>query len=807
MKDTTLNHADSHVKRLHGAILSSWYRRARLFRKRTVKEVQDVVEEPVYDVERIRKLEYPLLQGQFAAQQTNIIITLQCLQVEDEIYLDHAGTTLFPRSAIGSFTKDITSNIFGNPHSESKSSRLSTLRVEETRLRALKFFNASPDEFDLVFVQNATAAIKLVSEILQSYSKEEGGFWYGYHGDSHTSLVGIREVARAGYTCFDRDEDVEEWIGNFRKEKADGAEKRRPTRLFAYPGQSNMTGRRLPVSWPGKVRKCTASQPRNTFTLLDAAALASTAELDLRNPDAAPDFTALSFYKIFGFPDLGALIVRRSLGSVLRRKYFGGGTVEMVVNGVQWHSLHSGHPHEFLEDGTLPFHNIVALDHAISAHERLYVSQKLVSRHTARLVGYLYASMASLRHANGSPVCVIYKDPKATYGDASSTGPTIAFNIRYADGTWVKLDDLEALAEKNGIHLRTGGVCNPGGIASALRLEPWEFLRNYVAGTRCGHGPVMLGEKPSGIARVSLGAMSSVTDVDALIKFVKGTFLDVLPQDGGPLIWTSGMRLRVSGVMVYPLDGAGAWRVPPGIFWPVEESGLRWDRKWFLVDLDRGNVLTREAAPRLVLLSPEIKSGSRALRVCLHDSLSKSIGQDAHLCLPLGGDDMQRPVCGSCATGELQMATRTVEARGGPVSARICASEDVMAFFSSALGVRCTVARMSDSTRGGTSAVQPTLDEHETIVVEDPAPRTIQSTGSSRASSTLVKTTQDNGTEVPLSAFGPESRSLDEALAEGMHANIILTQPRKAGHLSGEKRLFMAIGRHCSGVRRNPRPV
>lgn len=567
-----------------------------------------------------------------------------------------------------------------------------------------------------------------------------------------------------------------------------------------------MTGRRLPLSWPGQIRRSTSHQSTRTFTLLDAAALASTAELDLHNPDTAPDFTALSFYKIFGFPDLGALIVRRALGPMLRkRKYFGGGTVEMVVNGVQWHSLHVDHPHEFLEDGTLPFHNIVALDHAIATHERLYGSQRLVSRHTARLAGYLYKSMGSLRHTNGSPVCVIYKDPKATYGDPSSTGPTIAFNIRYADGAWVKLDDLEALAEKNDIHLRTGGVCNPGGIASALRLEPWEFLRNYVAGTRCGHGPVMLGGKPSGIARVSLGAMSSAADVDALVRFLKETFVDALPQGGGPLVWKSGMALRVSGVMIYPLEGAGAWRVPSGAAWPVYESGLRWDMEWFLVDLDRGNVLTREAAPRLVLLSPEIKSDSRVLQVCLHSSLRTSVGQDTHLCLPLRGDDMQRPCCDTCASGELQMVTRTVEARGGPVSARVCTSDDVVAFFSSALGVRCTVARVADPTPGVTSAAQPAHERHETVIIRDPAPLSIQRTGGSEASSTLVDTTTGNGTEALLPNFGPESRSLEEALAEGMHANIILNQPSKAGHPSNDRWLFMTIGRQCSGVRRNPR--
>jgi molybdenum cofactor sulfurtransferase len=68
--------------------------------------------------------------------------------------------------------------------------------------------------------------------------------------------------------------------------------------------------------------------PCFTDTLLDAAALAMTSPMDnvFRDPDNAPDFTCLSLYKVFGFPDVGALVVRRASGHILAlRKYFGGG--------------------------------------------------------------------------------------------------------------------------------------------------------------------------------------------------------------------------------------------------------------------------------------------------------------------------------------------------------------------------------------------------------------------------------------------------------------------------------------------------
>jgi molybdenum cofactor sulfurtransferase len=45
-----------------------------------------------------------------------------------------------------------------------------------------------------------------------------------------------------------------------------------------------------------------------------------------RDVDQAPDFTCLSLYKIFGFPDIGALVVRKESGHILTlRRYFGGG--------------------------------------------------------------------------------------------------------------------------------------------------------------------------------------------------------------------------------------------------------------------------------------------------------------------------------------------------------------------------------------------------------------------------------------------------------------------------------------------------
>ncbi|KAL8674020.1 MAG: hypothetical protein Q9168_001552 [Polycauliona sp. 1 TL-2023] len=463
---------------------------------------------PVH-INQIRKKEYPLLN--------------------ETTYLDHAGSTPHPRSLMTEYQKLMNAHLFGNPHSQSPSSLQSTELVETARLRILRFFRADPKYFDLVFVANATAALKLVAEGVRGHATN--GLWYGYHADSHTSLVGLRQLASAGSRCFFSDAEVRQWLSEDLDptSKGPGDGQAPPVQLFAYPAQSNMNGRRLPLDWPSQLRRCAYTGNRELYSLLDAAAFVSTAQLDLSNHENAPDFTALSFYKIFGFPDLGALIVRKDAGHVLlKRRYFGGGTVDMVINGADdvWHATKESALHEALEDGTPAFHSIAALHCALDVHARLYGCMSNVSQHAGHLAATLYQRMASLVHSNGAPLCTIYKHSASDYRDPRTQGPTIAFNLRTCRGAWIGKSEFERLATHNNIQLRTGGVCNPGGIASYLDLSPKEMRENYAEGLRCGNGIDELNGKPTGIIRVSLGAMSTQSDVDACANFV-ARFVDL----------------------------------------------------------------------------------------------------------------------------------------------------------------------------------------------------------------------------------------------------------------------------------------
>lgn len=159
--------------------------------------------------------------------------------------LTKALLQIYAKSLVEEFSADLIENLYGNPHSASSPSALAGHRIDAVRERALRFFNADPDEFDLVFVANATAAIKMTVECIRDHAAASNiSVWYGYHKDSHTSLVGVRELTTV-HRCFTTDEEVETWIDGGGLAGA----RSRQIRLFAYPGQSNMTGRRLPLSW------------------------------------------------------------------------------------------------------------------------------------------------------------------------------------------------------------------------------------------------------------------------------------------------------------------------------------------------------------------------------------------------------------------------------------------------------------------------------------------------------------------------------------------------------------------------------
>jgi molybdenum cofactor sulfurtransferase len=424
------------------------------------------------------------------------------------VYLDYTGAGLYAESQVRTHADFLCRGVFGNPHSRNPTSRAATELVEEARDRVLRFFNADPEAYEVVFTLNASGALKLVGE---AYPFAPGSRFL-LTADNHNSVNGLREFATARGAevryvplCDElRIERIEDELAG----AAPGGH-----HLFAFPAQSNFSGVKHPLEW------IETAAAHGHHVLLDAAAFVPTSRLDLRAH--APDFVCLSFYKMFGFPTgVGALLARRNALGELHRPWFAGGTVRFVSAQNPVHMRHvTGRG---FEDGTLNYLGIAAVSAGLA-----FLEEVGVERINARVMGLargLLDALHGLRHASGAPLVRIY-GPAGT----AARGATVAFNLLDPDGALVDFREVERRANEAGISLRTGFFCNPGAAEFAFEYPDEEAFRcikeltpetfNLQLFSDCMHDHAV------GAVRVSLGIASSEADVERLLDVLR-SFLD-----------------------------------------------------------------------------------------------------------------------------------------------------------------------------------------------------------------------------------------------------------------------------------------
>ena len=169
-----------------------------------------------------------------------------------------------------------------------------------------------------------------------------------YIDDNHTSVIGMRSIVAhhgAEFCCI-RADDLDAFLLSLRQPNVEASSVQFVTEklpncvtssasedavsldlmmpgsqkhphhivnsLFAYPAQSNFSGHRYPLEWANTIHNwsehaanktcpcCGSKTHPHWYVLIDAAALLTTSTLDLSQHK--PDFVALSFYKMFGFP-------------------------------------------------------------------------------------------------------------------------------------------------------------------------------------------------------------------------------------------------------------------------------------------------------------------------------------------------------------------------------------------------------------------------------------------------------------------------------------------------------------------------
>ena len=428
----------------------------------------------------------------------------------DNIYLDHADATLIAKSLVDRVAHDLTSNLYGNPNSTSPLAQFTSNRIEAILANVLRFFNGDPAYYDLVFVANAAAGVRAVVNVFRDLPS---GFWYDYHSLSDPCFESARELATQGYRCFTDDEDLEQWLEGYDLYVSTSPAE---PELFAYPAQSNMGGRRLPLDWAQKVQHPEYySDRRARYCLLDATAYAATTQLDLRVPDAAPGFLVLSFEKIFGFPNLGCVITKRASAKRLFISRNSDTPTAMVkdkiVNPDTIEDIRTT-----LGEGSLPVQSILALGHAMSVHNELFGSMKQISHYTKGLTKYLFAKLDKLHHSNGRKVCGFYYRARSDYINAKVQGSVIEFVLRTPSQAVVSCQDVAKLAAEHKIHLRVGEHCADR-LARPQRSSPSAASGRHETAE---HSPLE-------VLVVSIGAMSLPEDVDGFVSFIKKFFVDV----------------------------------------------------------------------------------------------------------------------------------------------------------------------------------------------------------------------------------------------------------------------------------------
>ncbi len=432
------------------------------------------------------------------------------LDDQRHVYLDYTAGGIYSKSQVRQHGDFLLTHVLGNPHSSNPSSLGTTDRVECCRQKILDFFNASPEEYAVIFTANASHSLKLVGE---SYPFEAGDqFLLTF--DNHNSVNGIREFDRAHgaettyIPILPPDMKVDESkIDDYLANAKPGGHN-----LFAFPAQSNFSGVLHPLEWIAR------AQAKGWDVLLDAAAFVPTNRLDLGKWH--PDYVALSFYKMFGYPTgVGALIARWQALEKLHRPWFAGGTISVASVQADRHYLAPGAA--AFEDGTLDYSNIPAVEVGLEFLES--IGYERIHARLKPLTGWMIEKLLALRHPNGAPLIRLY-GPRCLEG----RGATLALNFVDPDGAIIDQDAVQEAANRRRISIRTGCFCNPGAGEAALEISKNELTAcfrssparmSYEDFRNCIHG------KGSGAVRVSLGIASNFADAAAFVEFA-GSFVE-----------------------------------------------------------------------------------------------------------------------------------------------------------------------------------------------------------------------------------------------------------------------------------------
>ena len=485
-------------------------------------------------------------------------------QLEQRTFLDFAGSMVLCKSQVERFGF-LANECLANPHTYEQVNR-SANEIECLRAQVLASMNLDLGHYACIFTKNTTEAL----HILGRHLRVEGDFFYTV--DNHNSVLGLAEMLK------ERDVAVEV-TSSFPEDVAPGS-------VFAFPVQSNATGRRYPLKW---IREF---QELGGMIVLDAAATTLPDLCDLK-----PDFITLSLLKVCGAHG-GCLVVRRDRESKLSDPPPAGGALLFSCSRTLKFQLLPFIQQKF-ESGTLAFTDLLIALEGLKVRRKFGTEDK-ICEHLRKLSDYFVSQVADLKHKNGVKLVQFVPERVGDFG------ATFAFNLVKDDGNIVNHHSVQFIFSVFGIVARFGSHCNPGATYHDLGWDADEVegLVDVVSdGTKCVSSLCVVDGRPVGTIRVSFGYPTTFGDIDKLVSVLGKMFVNGGPSPSvGPLPGP----ITIKQIFVFPLTGARGYEVSTS---KLDKWGLIHDRNWKLISED-GRIISTPQCPALATLVAKVVGDS-----------------------------------------------------------------------------------------------------------------------------------------------------------------------------------------------------
>jgi molybdenum cofactor sulfurtransferase len=425
----------------------------------------------------------------------------------DAVYLDYTGAGVYNDAAFDLYQKNLQSHFYPLEHPIRSWRTTAGQITDEIRLELLEFFGADPAEYSVVFVASATQALKLVGE---NFPFTNGSI-FAYASVNHNSVLGIRRYVLSAGGNF----SVVKWpisIDEIRKIPV----REGTLNLLAFPFQDNFAGTKPS---PEFLRALTADRElRSKWIILgDIAAYAPTNPLNLTQYPI--DAGVISFYKIFGYPNTGALIIRNAFAKRLQKRTFGSNSVEWSSLQSLEYSLHKSMPFR-LEDDSVPLEMNLAVRYGLNFLNS--IGMKNVRTHVWRLTSRLYTKLKDVKHSSGSRFVFIYGEHAKQNPDLQ--GGVVAFNLKRMNGSFFGYSTVVSEASAANFHLRGGCHCNPGACFASMGIPESRVKQYFDAKTTCGDALDVIDGIPLGSVRASIGWATTERDIDRFAKWVQENY-------------------------------------------------------------------------------------------------------------------------------------------------------------------------------------------------------------------------------------------------------------------------------------------